>query len=131
MAEQTPLRIDKWLWAARFYKTRALAAKAVQGGHVQVDGQRVKPSRAVRIGERVRVQRDSLVWEIEVREISAQRGPASLAQRLYAETDDSRARREAAIAQRRVDRLAAPRPPVDRPDKRARRRLLQVKRSRD
>ncbi|HJO34713.1 MAG: RNA-binding S4 domain-containing protein [Pseudomonadota bacterium] len=131
MTDQAALRIDKWLWAARFYKTRALAAKAVQGGHVHVGGQRVKAARALRVGERVRIHRDSLVWEIEVREISAQRGPASLAQRLYAETDDSRTRREALIAQRRLDRQAAPRPPVERPDKRSRRRLLEVKRSRD
>jgi len=100
--DDEPLRIDKWLWAARFFKTRSLAAKAVDGGKVRVNGEGVKPARSLRIGDELAIRVGELEWVVEVRALSRQRGPAAQAALLYAEREDSRARREAAIAQRRA-----------------------------
>jgi ribosome-associated heat shock protein Hsp15 len=94
MDETGRLRIDKWLWAARLFKTRTLAADAVELGRVRVNGERVKPAREARVGDRVEVFAGDLRSEFVIRELSAQRGPAPAAQRLYEETADSRARRE-------------------------------------
>jgi ribosome-associated heat shock protein Hsp15 len=116
------LRIDKWLWAARFFKTRSLAAQAVAGGRVQVNGERVKPARELRPGDEVVVHIGGLEWIVEVRELAARRGPAAEARRLYAEREESRARREAILDVRRH----APEPSLGlrgRPTKRDRRRL--------
>jgi ribosome-associated heat shock protein Hsp15 len=116
------LRIDKWLWAARLLKTRSLAADAVKGGRVQVDGQRVKPSKEVAAGDRIEITIGQVRREIVVRGVAQRRGPASEAEQLYEETPASRAARELQAAQRR---LAAP-PGSDlgaRPTKRDRRRL--------
>lgn len=93
-------RLDKWLWAARFYKTRGLAVIAIDAGHVQVSGARAKPSREIRTGETIRVQRDALSWEVTVLALSARRGPALEAAALYRELEPSRIAREAAVAQR-------------------------------
>ena len=113
-------RLDIWLWAARFYKTRSLAKQAIVTGKVDVGGQRAKSSRAVRVGDVLAITRGDDTYEIEVRGLSDQRGPAPAAQALYVESEASRARREAAQAQRRAER-AGYQAPQSRPDKRARR----------
>lgn len=83
------VRLDLWLWAARFFKTRALAKKAIELGQVRIDGQPLKPSRAVRVGLMLQIERAGERYAIEVRELAEQRGPASAAQRLYAESEAS------------------------------------------
>jgi len=88
------IRIDKWLWAARLFRTRTLAADAVELGRVRVNGERVKPAREARVGDRVDVLAGGLQLEYVIRALSAQRGPAPLARQLYEETADSRMRRE-------------------------------------
>jgi len=121
--EDGDVRLDKWLWAARLLKTRGLAAEAVRGGRVHVDGERAKPSRAVRIGDRVELTKgEGLRIEVVVRGVSGRRGPAAVAAQLYEETPESRAARERHAAERR---FAAPPAPVagGRPTKRDRRRL--------
>ena len=96
------LRIDKWLWAARFFKTRSLAAKAVEGGRVRLNGEGAKPSRALKPGDELAIRVGELEWVVEVKALSRQRGPAAQAALLYAEREDSRARREAAVAARKT-----------------------------
>jgi ribosome-associated heat shock protein Hsp15 len=116
------LRIDKWLWAARFYKTRSLAAAAVEAGQVRVNGERVKPSRAVHAGERVNVRKAGYAWDVEVTAVDERRGSATEAAKLYSESDASREAREDAIAKRKA--AAASDPRFDgRPTKRQRRKL--------
>ena len=114
------VRLDLWLWAARFFKTRALAKHAIETGKVDVAGQRAKPSRAVRVGDALRVTRLDEVFEIEVRVLSNVRGPASVAQTLYQESEASKQAREQARTQRAAER-AGYHPPDTKPDKRARR----------
>jgi ribosome-associated heat shock protein Hsp15 len=97
-----PVRIDKWLWAARFFKTRSLAAKAVDGGKVRLNGENAKPSRDLTPGDELAIRVGELEWVVEVKALSRQRGPAAQAVLLYAERDDSRARRQAAIALRKT-----------------------------
>ena len=114
------IRLDVWLWAARFFRTRSLAKHAVETGKVEIGGQRPKSSRAVRIGDALRVQRGEEIFEIGVRGLSDTRGPAGVAQALYEETDASRRARE----EQRLQRAAARDgylPPEHKPDKRARR----------
>ena len=124
MTEAPTIRLDIWLWAARFYKTRALAKQAVETGKVDVGGQRAKPARAVRVGDALRVARADEIFEIEIIALSDTRGPAAVAQALYAESEASRQRREEQRAQRRAE-AGGYRPPVSKPDKRAR-RLIQA-----
>ena len=115
------LRIDRWLWAARFFKTRSSAAAAVAGGKVHLNGQRTKPAKAVRAGDRLDVRRGDLRWEVAVLAIAARRGPASEARALYEETPESVERREREREERRARRrLAAG---TGRPTKRDRRQL--------
>ncbi|KRG46737.1 RNA-binding protein [Stenotrophomonas panacihumi] len=114
------VRLDIWLWAARFYKTRSLAKQAVETGKVDVDGQRPKPSRSVRPGQALRVVRGEEVFEVQVLGLSEQRGPAPVAQQLYAESDASRQRRAEQRAEL-VARRDGYQAPEHRPDKRARR----------
>jgi len=116
------LRADLWLWYTRFFKSRSIAQAAVEGGHVQVNGERVKASRQVRVGDRLRITRERERFEVDVAAIPARRGPATEARLHYVETPESEAARAAA---REFDRLSAP---VDsgRPDKRDRRDLLRV-----
>ena len=114
------MRLDLWLWAARFYKTRSLAKQAIETGKVEVDGQRAKASRSVRVGDALRVVRGEERFEVQVRGLSDTRGPASVAQALYAESEASRARREAERATRAAER-AGYQAPETKPDKRARR----------
>lgn len=116
-------RLDLWLWAARFFKSRALATTAVAGGKVQVNGQRCKPSRRIRPGDRLNLLRGREPWEINVLALCPRRGPASEAQACYVETATSRAQRLAEQARRR-ERVDAPISP-QRPDKRQRRQLRQ------
>lgn len=101
-AAPEPVRLDKWLWAARFFKTRALAVKGVEGGRVRVNGEGAKPSRGLKVGDELTIRVGELEWVVEVKALSQQRGPAAQAALLYAERDDSRARRQAAIAQRKT-----------------------------
>ena len=115
------MRLDAWLWVARFFKTRALARQAVAAGRVRVDGQDAKPSRMLRPGARLRIVRgDEVFDDVVVRQLAAQRGPASSARKLYEESEASRLARENALALMRAARNGY-RPPETRPDKRARR----------
>jgi ribosome-associated heat shock protein Hsp15 len=119
------MRLDKWLWAARFYKTRALAVDEIELGRVRVNDQPVKPSREVKVGERLSIRHGPVHREVEVRGLSMQRGPAPVAQLLYAETQESLLAREAAAERRRL----APEPAASltqgRPTKQDRRRLTE------
>lgn len=119
------LRLDKWLWAARFYKTRGLAAEAVAGGKVHVNGQRVKPSRAVQVGDELEIQRGEERFTVIVRALNAQRRPAPEARMLYEETPQSEARRAAERERRRLQQLSVPHA-AGRPDKRDRRRIRRL-----
>ena len=114
------VRLDLWLWAARFYRTRALAKHAIETGKVDVGGQRAKPSRSVRIGDVLVVARGEERFEIEVVALSDMRGPASIAQALYRESDASKLAREQMRALRAAERNGF-RAPETKPDKRARR----------
>src|SRR4051794_3452428 len=98
------VRIDKWLWAARFFKTRSLATDAVLAGHVQVNGARVKPSKNVRADDEVDVRVSTVQWSVVIRGVSEKRGPASIARTLYEETAASAAAREEQARARRLSR---------------------------
>ena len=124
-----PVRVDKWLWTARIYKTRSLAAEAVTGGHVEVNGARVKPSRDVRPGDHMEVTKGPVRLEFVVRGTATQRRPASEAALLYEETAESRERRERAVEQRRLARPPTPES-GGRPTKRDRRRYEASRRRR-
>jgi ribosome-associated heat shock protein Hsp15 len=116
------VRIDKWLWAARFFKTRALATDAADRGKIRVNGERIKPSRSVRIGDTLHIDNGSIEWEIRVLALSEMRGPAAVAQTLYAETEQSIAARQGEAARRKFFR--EPGTSIKgRPTKRDRRRL--------
>ena len=115
------LRIDKWLWCARFFKSRSLAQQAVEGGHVQVNGERAKASRQVKVGDLLRITRERERFEVEVIGIPGRRGPAIEARTHYAESAESEAARAAV---REFNRLTAP-VASGRPDKRERRDLLK------
>ncbi|MFA6920404.1 MAG: RNA-binding S4 domain-containing protein [Gallionella sp.] len=93
------LRIDKWLWAARFFKTRSIAVDAIENGRILLDGVRVKPARAIAAGDRLEIRMGQAVFEVEVLALSDKRGPAPVAQKLYRESDESRERRAAIAAQ--------------------------------
>ncbi|WP_149196148.1 RNA-binding S4 domain-containing protein [Luteimonas suaedae] len=114
------VRLDLWLWAARFFKTRSLAKQAVGSGKVDVGGQQAKPARGVRVGDRLRIVRGEETFEVEVLGLSTSRGPAKVAQALYRESEDSRKARETRLAELRAAR-AGYHPPEGKPDKRARR----------
>jgi ribosome-associated heat shock protein Hsp15 len=122
------VRIDKWVWAARFFKTRSLATEAVLAGHVQVNGARVKPSKDVRIGDAVEVRIGTVTWSVAVTGLSDKRGPAAVARTLFAETPESaNAREEQALQRRLAQPLGADL--GERPTKQARRRLDALRRS--
>lgn len=122
------VRIDKWLWAARFYKTRSLASEAVEGGKVHVNGDRVRAARPLKPGDRLRIRRGAEELELVVLALAEQRGPASAAQALYEETEASVVRRQALAEQQRAAAAAAPPRPSGRPDKKARRALGRFQR---
>jgi ribosome-associated heat shock protein Hsp15 len=118
------IRLDKWLWAARFFKTRSIAAEAIGGGKIDTNGERAKPSRIVRLGDKLNIRRGPFEWTIVVKNVSRLRGPAPQAQLLYEETEDSRNKREAAAAQMQFERgveFDAP----GRPSKRDRREIAK------
>jgi ribosome-associated heat shock protein Hsp15 len=120
------MRIDKWLWAARFYKTRSLATQAIEAGQVRVNDERCKPAKDLRVGDDVLVRQGGLEWRVVVKGLADRRGPASLAQKLYEETADSRAQREEALAMRRLGGEPA-QDMKGRPTKRDRRQLARFK----
>src|SRR5687767_4852252 len=120
------MRLDKWLWAARFYKTRILAQQAIEKGHVQVDGERVKPSHDVKLGKKILLRKQDLQWQVIVRGLSERRGPAVEAQKLYEETAQSRAERERRMDLRRLSPEPAASIQGGRPTKRDRRRLEEL-----
>ena len=121
------VRIDKWLWAARFFKTRALASKACDIGRIQSNGLRAKPARDVRAGDMLIVENKGGIFEIEVLELSQMRGPAAAAQKLYRETEASiEARLKIAAERKAMEQFASL--PERRPSKRDRRRIIQFRR---
>ncbi|HSQ11619.1 MAG TPA: S4 domain-containing protein [Candidatus Deferrimicrobium sp.] len=117
-----PIRIDKWLWAARFFKTRSLAAEAVSGGKVEINGERAKPSRIVRAGDKLCVRRGLYEWIVVVKKVSHGRGPVPQAQSIYDETEESTQQRRAMAAQLKLERPAEFTAP-GRPTKRDRRAI--------
>ena len=121
------MRADKWLWAARFFKTRSQASDAVDGGHVEINGERAKPSKPVKLGDELRIRLNQYTFVVHVRQLNERRGPAVEAQRMYEETEASRAERARLTEQRRL----APTPAYEeggRPTKRDRRDIARVKR---
>ena len=117
------IRLDKWLWAARFFKTRSQASEAIDLGRVRIDGERIKPAREARVGETLDVQIGDQRLQVVIRAVSSQRGPASVARELYRETADSIARRE----RRSEQRAAEPAQSIKgRPTKRDRRELGKI-----
>jgi len=121
-ADETGVRLDKWLWAARFFKTRALATAAVKGGKVHMSGQRIKPSRMVGVGDCYEIRRAYERYEIVVTGLAGRRGSAADAVLLYRETGASIARRAEEAEKRRLARMQRPRP-ESRPDKKQRRQI--------
>ena len=122
----TGLRIDKWLWAARFFKTRALAARACELGRIQSNAQPAKPAREVRVGDLLQIRTDSGDFQVEVLVLSEIRGPAAVAQALYQETNSSREARMRAIEERKALEAFTP-APERRPSKRDRRKIIQFR----
>jgi ribosome-associated heat shock protein Hsp15 len=116
------LRLDRWLWFARFYKTRTAATAAVQGGHVRVNDETARTAARVRIGDRIKLVRQQLTWDLTVTGIPLRRGPAKEAQSCYLESDESVARRAQTMAELKRDRLQMPMT-RGKPDKHTRRKL--------
>jgi ribosome-associated heat shock protein Hsp15 len=123
-AENVSQRIDRWLWAARFFKTRPLAVDAINGGHVHVNDERVKPARNVRPGDKVRITKGFETWVVTVKGINEQRRPAPEARLLYEESEHHREQREAVIEERRLHGVNIK---VHKPDKRERRLIDKFK----
>jgi ribosome-associated heat shock protein Hsp15 len=120
------VRLDKWLWAARFFKTRSVAREAVSGGKVHLNGNRAKPGRSLNVGDELRIQRGEEEYTITVVELSLRRGPAVIARTFYEESEESRIKREQLAEQRKLEhqqRATHER----RPDKRQRRRIVRFK----
>ena len=120
------VRIDKWLWAARFFKTRSLSARACELGRIQSNKQAAKPAREVHVGDKLNVTTEGGEFEIEVLALSEIRGPAAVAQTLYRETESSRQARQKAAEERRAMRMFTP-APESRPSKRDRRKIIQFR----
>lgn len=120
------IRIDKWLWAARFFKTRALASHACDLGRIESNGQQAKPAREVHPGDHLRIKNDSGDYLVEVLSVSAIRGPAAVAQTLYRESDESREQR-LRVAEERKRMLAIGKMPAVRPSKRDRREIDRLR----
>jgi ribosome-associated heat shock protein Hsp15 len=123
------VRMDKWLWAARFFKTRTLSARACDLGRIQTNNQRAKPAREVRVGDFIQIRNEGGDFRVEVLLLSEVRGPAVVAQTLYRETDESRELRLKVAAERKAITNFAP-APEGRPSKRDRRRIIQFRNSR-
>jgi ribosome-associated heat shock protein Hsp15 len=120
------VRIDKWLWAARFFKTRSLAARACELGRIQCNKQPVKPARDVRVGDVLQIRTEAGDFEVEVMLLSEIRGPAPVAQTLYRETESSREQRLKLAQERRSGMFSSP-APENRPSKRNRRKMRQLR----
>ncbi|NNG12690.1 MAG: RNA-binding S4 domain-containing protein [Halobacteria archaeon] len=120
------VRADKWLWAARFYKTRALATQAINGGKVHLNGDRIKPARRLTAGDRLTIRKGPYSFEVTVERLSIQRRPAEEARTLYSESEESASERHALYRQRKLEGHHAHQR-ERRPDKRARRRIRQFK----
>ena len=120
------VRLDKWLWAARFYKTRSLARQMIDGGKIDYNGVKAKPSRTVEVGAIVRVLQGNVRKEVEILKISDVRGPATVAATLYKETEESIKNREKQLEQIKMNALLAPHPD-EKPNKKERRALLNIK----
>jgi ribosome-associated heat shock protein Hsp15 len=120
------VRMDKWLWAARFFKTRALAAKACDIGRIRSNEVEAKPARDVRVGDMLRIRNEGGGFHVEVLQLSEMRGPASVAQTLYRETEASKELRQKEAAERKAMQEFAPLP-EHRPSKRDRRRIIQFR----
>ena len=129
MAQLESVRIDKWLWAARFFKTRSLAQDAIELGRVRMRGERIKPSREVKPGDFLEITRAEEHFEVYVEALSQVRGPAKEAQKLYRETDESLVLRERAAALRRIAKEPAAAIPKGRPTKRDARKLREFQNS--
>ncbi|MDF7670946.1 ribosome-associated heat shock protein Hsp15 [Orbaceae bacterium ESL0721] len=125
-----PVRLDKWLWAARFYKTRAVAREMIEGGKVHYNGQRTKPSKTVEVGATLQLRQGSENKEIHILAISDKRGSAEIAQQLYQESEESIIKREKIAKARKLNALTMPHPDR-RPDKKERRNLIKFKHSQD
>jgi ribosome-associated heat shock protein Hsp15 len=121
------VRVDKWLWAARFFKTRGLASESVKGGHVDLNGIRSKPSKMVQVGDVLQIKRNMDVYVITVLGLAEKRGSATIAQALYQESEQSLQAREKLNEQRKMLAASAPRPDK-RPDKKARRQIIRFQR---
>ena len=128
--EDEGIRLDKWLWAARFFKTRQRAIEAISGGKVHVNGQRSKPGRTVRPGTQLTIHKGQLEWQLVVKAVSRQRRPASEAAKLYEESEASRLRRQEIVRERR-DRGSQEPAPSGRPSKRDRRMIHRFTRGSD
>lgn len=124
------MRIDKWLWAARFFKTRALAARACELGRIEFNKQPVKPAREVHVGDLLQIRAEGGDYQVEVLVLSEIRGPAAVAQTLYRETDASREARLKAAEERKALKNYMP-APEGRPSKRDRRRIIQFRQERE
>ncbi len=124
-------RIDKWLWAARFYKTRSQAATAVSGGKVHINNVRIKPAREIKPGDELSIKRDMYAWRIRIDGLAKRRGPASEAAMLYTEHEESARDREALIEQHKLERAGkqgSQNHPDKKPDKRGRRNIVRFTR---
>ena len=122
----TTVRIDKWLWAARFFKTRSLAGRACELGRIHFNHQPAKPAREIHIGDLLQIKNDTGDFEVKVLQLSEMRGPASVAQTLYEETAESRELRLKAAEERKAMKTFTP-APAGRPSKRDRRRIIQFR----
>lgn len=123
---EDPVRLDKWLWAARFYKTRSIAREMIDGGKVDYNGVKAKPSRTVEVGALVKVLQGNIRIEVEILKISDVRGPATVARTLYQETEESIVKREKQLEQLKINALLAPHPD-EKPNKKDRRTLISMK----
>jgi ribosome-associated heat shock protein Hsp15 len=121
------VRLDKWLWAARFFKTRSIAADAAGGGKVQLNGERAKPAKPVKVGDQLVVRSGDYEWTINVVALSERRGPATVAQGLYEEIEQSRLAREEKAAQLKAEHRAMPEFGRGRPSKRDRRKIIRFR----
>ena len=121
------VRIDKWLWAARFYKTRSLAHQAVEGGKVKLNGERTKPAKEIRVGDNLSIHIGAYAWQVSVVQLSEKRGPAAIARTLYEEDEASRAQRAEQVALRRL----AGNPDAERRGRPTKRERRQLERWRD
>ena len=120
------VRLDKWLWAARFFKTRSVAREAVSGGKVHLNGNRAKPGRALNTGDELRIQRGEDEYTITIIELTVRRGPAVVARTLYEESEENRTRREQLAEERKLEHQKST-ARIRRPDKRERRKIVRFK----